>query len=126
RLCRGSRCGCRSAGGRPRHGCSGWRHAGAARLRGHVRYFHKLDIEDEVGLGGDPRVRGVWPWTSRRSVRQLPGNKQAAFAADLHAVEALVPAGNDAAKTLRKADWLWIVQLRLAEVERTTTKKSEE
>jgi hypothetical protein len=48
------------------------------------------------------------------AVGQLPGDKQAALAADLHAPKSLVEAGNQAAHSLRKRHRLHIAHLGLA------------
>ena len=48
-----------------------------------------------------------------RAIRQLPGNKQAALAIDLHAVKSLVEAGNHTAHALGKSDGLARSLLRL-------------
>ena len=58
----------------------------------------EFDIENQIGLGGN-RAAPV------DSVRKLVRNEKTAFAANLHSVEAFIPAGNDAMLTLDKVDW---------------------
>jgi hypothetical protein len=69
---------------------------------GHLAHIHQFDVEDQVGLGWNSRMGGVWPRTAFGPVRQLPGDEDAALAVNLHAFIALIKAGNDAAHTLWK------------------------
>jgi hypothetical protein len=55
-------------------------------------------------------VGGIRTGTAASAIRHLPGNKQAALTANLHAVEALVEAGNQASHTLGKAEGLGVSQ----------------
>jgi len=59
-------------------------------------------------------MRRIRSRVSARTVRQLPGNKQATFASDFHSRKSLVEARNYAAESLRKSDRLHVPQLRLA------------
>src|ERR1039458_4129894 len=77
-------------------------------------YIHQLDVKDQVSLGRNPRMRRVRTRTSACTVCQLPGDENAALAANLHAFKSLVPAWNYATKALREADGLRIALLRLS------------
>ena len=55
----------------------------------------EFDVEDEVGLGGDDGRRAAV------AVGELVGDEEAALAADVHAVEAGVPAGDDLVRRRR-------------------------
>lgn len=68
------------------------------RLRWGVGLAYQLDIEDEVGFRGDS-----WG-TAGFAVGQLPGDEEAAFASYVHALEAAVPAGNDAVDASGEGD----------------------
>ena len=57
---------------------------------------------------------GVGTWAASGAVCQLPGDKETALAANLHAVEALVEAWNEAAHTLRKCEGLGIAVFGLS------------
>lgn len=95
------------------------RHSTHARTAGrcrHVGHIDKLDVENEIGLGWDPRVSGVWSRPPARAICQLPGDEQAAFAANLHTFESLIEARNEAAHALRKGHWLRLALLRFAVV----------
>jgi hypothetical protein len=59
-------------------------------------------------------VVGVPRGYSPDTVCKLPGDKEATLAADFHTFEALVPPRNESAHALRKAEWLWVAQDRLA------------
>jgi hypothetical protein len=59
-------------------------------------------------------VRGIGTGTALCSIGQLPGNEEATLAANLHACESLVEAGNQAAHPLRKCHGLRIAELWLA------------
>ena len=57
---------------------------------------------------------GVGARTAARAVSELPGNEQAAFSPHLHAIEALIPAGNKPAISLWERDRLRIAFLWLS------------
>lgn len=59
-------------------------------------------------------MRGVGAGTAARAVGELPRDEQAAFPTHLHAIEALIPAGNKPAKSLWKRDRLRIAFLWLS------------
>jgi hypothetical protein len=130
--CGGSWCalrggaGWRSAGGlaggaRMRRNCirarmrrhSTRRHSGPHRRRRHICHFDEFNVEDEVRLGRNARMVGTVRHGAR-SVGELPGNKDAALAANLHAGEAVIKARDDPAHTLRKLHGLRILHLGLA------------
>ncbi len=69
-------------------GLSGAAGAGLGCGRG-VGLGDEFDVEDEVGFGGDDgRAAGF-------AVGELVGDEEAALAADVHALKAGVPAGDD-------------------------------
>jgi hypothetical protein len=73
-------------------------------MRGlHLGHIHQLDVEDEIGLGGNAGVVGPIGHGAR-TIGHLPGNEDAALATDLHAFEAVVEAGDYAAHSLRDCD----------------------
>ena len=89
------------------------RHDGALRRSRHISHVHKFDIEDEIGLGGNAGVvRAIG--NGAGSVGKLPGNEDAAFAADVHAFDGVVEAGDEAAHPLRKDKGRGIAQDGLA------------
>lgn len=95
---------------------SAW-HSTHARVVGrhrHLCYIDQFHVEDQISLGRNHRVGGVGTDAPLCSIGQLPGNEEAALAADLHAIETLVPARNDAAKALGKSDGLRVAQLGLS------------
>lgn len=75
-------------------------HAGALRRSGHVGYVYQFNIEDEVGFGWDAGMVRTVVGDGSDSVGELPGNKEAALATDLHAAKALIEAGNEASHAL--------------------------
>jgi hypothetical protein len=83
-------------------------------LHGHIRDVHQLDIEYEVSLGGNSRMCCIGARAACGTVGKLPGNEQATLAADLHAIETLVPTRNYAAKTLGKSNGRACAHLGLA------------
>lgn len=76
--------------------------------------INQLDIENEIGLGGNAGVGRIGAGTSARAVRQFPRDEETALAADLHSLKALIESRNNAAETLRKADGLRIAELGFA------------
>jgi hypothetical protein len=85
-------------------------------IRGHLhlRNIDKFNVEDEVRLGRNSRMRGIRSRASARTVSELPGDKEPAFASDFHSSESLVEAWNHATEPLRKTDRLHVAQLRLS------------
>ena len=66
----------------------------------HFGHIHQLDIEDEIGLGGNAWVvRTVGH--GARTIGHLPGNEDAALATDFHAIETVVEAGDNSAYAYR-------------------------
>ena len=59
----------------------------------------QLDVEDELGLGRDGRL-------ALAAVGELIGDEETTLAADVHAVEAGVPAGDDLVLAVGDADGL--------------------
>lgn len=86
----------------------------AGMRRRHVADIHEFDVEDQIRLGGNPRIGCVRSRAAASTIGKLPRNKEPTLAADFHSREALVEAGDDAAEALRKADWLAFVHLGLA------------
>ena len=82
----------------------------------HLVHFDQFNVENQVGFRGYSRMIRVMVGDRACSVSQLPGNENAALAADPHACKALVKADNRAAHTLRKRHRLWVAQLGLAVV----------
>jgi hypothetical protein len=80
----------------------------------HLRHIHEFNVENEVRLRRNSRMRWIRSRASVRTVSQLPGDKEPAFAPDLHSSEPLVEAWNYAAESLRKTDRLHVAQLRLS------------
>ncbi len=61
----------------------------------------ELEVEDEVGLGGDDgRAAGF-------AVGELVGDEEATLSADVHAFKAGVPAGDDLVGAVGEGDGLW-------------------
>jgi hypothetical protein len=89
-------------------------HARVIRRHLHLRHVDELNVENQVGLGRNSRMRRIRPRASARTVSELPGNKQPAFASDFHSSKSLVEPRNHAAESLRKSDRLHVSQLRLA------------
>ena len=58
----------------------------------------------------------IGTWTAKRTIRQLPGDEDPSLAANSHAGNTLVKAGNQPPVALRKAQGLGIAELRLAVV----------
>jgi len=88
-------------------------------LRRQFAYVDQLYIEDKVGLGRNSYVGGLTVpgrllGDVARAVSELPGDEEAALAANVHAVEALVEARDQAARALCKGQRLRIAQLGLA------------
>lgn len=112
-----------SVGRRGRHGWSrrrgrsirlrvgwsdGWPVSIAVRVRrGGVEQF---DIEDEIGLRRNDRR------TTGETIGKLPGDEQATDAADVHADESGVPAGNDLMAAEDELKWLTLGKLRAGAV----------
>jgi hypothetical protein len=100
------------------------RHSAHARVvwrRWHIGYIDQLDIEDQIGFRGNPRVIRVAVWNRVRSISQFKGNEKTALAPDLHAFKALIEARKRAATpgpahALRKLVGLWIAKLGLSVV----------
>lgn len=69
-------------------------------LRHLVVLRNELYVEDKLCLGGDDRG------TARFAVGQLIWNEQAALSSNVHALEAGIPAWNDAMLAVRKCDRL--------------------
>jgi hypothetical protein len=69
---------------------------------GQIGHVHQFNVEDQVGLLRNSRMSGVGSRMAFCAIGQLPGDEDAALAADPHAVKALVEAGNHAAKALRE------------------------
>jgi ABC-type polar amino acid transport system ATPase subunit len=90
------------------------RHIGPRRRRGHIGLFHQRDIEDQVGLRWNRRMVGSVVGNIAQSVGQLPGNENAALAAHLHTVKALIKAHKYTSLSLRKRHRLHGSLLRLA------------
>ena len=59
-----------------------------------VRLADEFDVEDKVGLGGDDGG------TAGFAVGKLVGDEEATLAADVHALEAGIPAGDDLASAV--------------------------
>jgi hypothetical protein len=91
-------------------------HRRALGRSGHLGHVDKFNVEDQVGLFRNSRMSGVGSLTAFCAIGQLPGDEDAALAANLHACKALVKAGNDAAKALRELHGLGNIQLGLAVV----------
>lgn len=94
-----------------------WVHRVCSRVVGRhdqIAYIDQLNVENQIGLGWNPGVGRVGPGAAARAICQLPRDEETALAAHLHSFEALIKAGNDSAKSLRKADWLGIAELWLA------------
>ena len=85
----------------PTLGCA-HSHAGVSGLCGHVGHINQFDVEDEIGFCGDAGMVGSVVGDGSNSIGELPGNKEAALAADLHTAKALVEAGNEASHALRE------------------------
>lgn len=97
--------------------CTGHRvnaHAWTRLRRGQILDADKFDIKDQISLRRDDRVSGVGTRPSAIAVGELPGDKQPPPASDMHALKALIEAGNQAAKALRKLERLRVTKLRLA------------
>ena len=58
---------------------------------------NQLDVEDEVGFSGDFGIASV-------AVGQLPGDEETTLAANVHALEARIPAGDDAVGSVGKGE----------------------
>ena len=84
---------CRLCGWARRRRPGGWGGIG-------VGLGDELNIEDEVGLGGDGG------WAAVFTVGELVGDVEATFAADVHALEAGVPAGDNLARPVGEGDGL--------------------
>ena len=78
-----------------------------------IAHIHELDVEDEVGPGGNAGVGGG-SGTAARTVGELPGNEETALAAYAHSVESLIEAGNDATEALWEADGRTFIHLWLS------------
>ena len=89
-------------------------HSRVSRGHLHLHRIDQLDIEDQIGLRRNPGMRRIGSRPSPRAIRQLPGDKQPALAANLHSLESLIESRNHAAESLRKADRLRLAELRLA------------
>ena len=63
-----------------------------------VALADQFDVEDQLGLGGNAAPRAV------RAVGELVRDEEATLAADAHAVEAGVPAGNDVVLAVGEGD----------------------
>jgi hypothetical protein len=85
-------------------------------LRGHIGHVHQFDIEDQVGFCGNSRMVRATVGHRARSIGHLPGDEDAALAADFHAGKSLVKADNRAANALRKRHRLGRTLLGLAVV----------
>lgn len=73
--------------------CRGWRWS-----RRSVGEVDELDVEDQIGLGRDGAFAAIF------SVGELVRDVEATLAADAHAGEASVPAGDDAVGTVSEGD----------------------
>lgn len=89
-------------------------HWAALRRSRQFRYIDQFDIEDQVRLGGDSGMLQTVVGNLAAAISQLIGDEEAALAANLHADETHVKAGNGAALALRKRHGLRIAELRLA------------
>ena len=94
------RTGQRMAAGRRAHGRTGC----------HCRYVihaHQFKIEDQVSFGWNTWMGSIRTGTAFCAVCELPGNEDAALAADLHAINAQVQAGHGpTARALEEAEGL--------------------
>ena len=68
------------------------RHAGMAGLRS-VRYFDQIEIQNQVGSGGNRWLADAMGGDIPITESQLPGNKDATLAAGLHAHRSHIPTG---------------------------------
>ncbi len=75
------------------------------RRRRHVGDVNQLTVEDEIRLGWNAGVIGP-VGNGVRAVGHLPGNEDAALAANLQAFKAVVEAGNHATHALWNCDGL--------------------
>jgi hypothetical protein len=68
----------------------------------HLAHLDQINVEDQVGFSGNSRMIRAMVRDRARSIGQLPGDEDAALAANLHAGKALVKAWNRSAYALRK------------------------
>ena len=62
-----------------------------------VCHINQFNIQNQVGFGGGGGVRGVADGNLALTEAQLPGNKDAAFSANLHASHSIIPSRQRAA-----------------------------
>ena len=94
-------------------------HAGVIGRHRQVGYIDQLDIEDQIGFRGNPRMIRTAVWDRVGTISQFIGNEKTALAPDLHAFKALIearkgPATPAPAHALGKLVGLWIAKLWLA------------
>jgi hypothetical protein len=113
----GPRCGAGRRRAGTRHGTGsgpGRGRLSTQHLRRNLGYRDELDVEDEIRLGRNAGMLGIAARAAVLAVGQLPGNEEAALATNVHAVEALIESGNEAAEALGKDDRLACEHLHFA------------
>src|SRR5579871_1637510 len=91
-----------------------WHHPRTIGRHLHIHYIYELDIEDQIGLRGNSRMRRIRPRPAVRPVRQLPRDKQPPLATYLHPFKSLIESRNHAPESLHKRKRLRIAENRFA------------